>query len=126
MNRKQKLLLLCGIGLAVIAGLYPPWRFVLHGPDGMSGARSVGHSFSAPRYADYYYASPLQEVACSGYNQPTSDGKRYQRNADGFYGVNSKLIEAKVDFQILAVEWVTLVLVVVGLLCVLKSPPGAN
>ncbi len=110
-GRKQKWVLLCGIALVVLASLYPPWQFVLHGPQGTSGSRRVGHSFSEPRYSDYY--NPMEHpIPCGQFSHPWSDGKCYASYADdAFYNSNPSWIEVKVDLQILAVEWVTLILV---------------
>ena len=123
MNRKQKWVLICGLVLIVLAGLYPPWQFVLHGPQGISGSRSAGHSFSEPSYATYYH-SMQRPIPCGEFSRPWSDGKCYESYADDkFYESNPSWIEAKVDFQILVVEWVTLTLVVCGLLWLWRPSP---
>jgi hypothetical protein len=101
MNKKQKTVLVLGIVLIAIAGLCPPWRFVLHGPYGISGSRSAGHSISAPSYTDHY-----QHV-----------------QGDDFYNSRPAWIETEIDVQSLAVEWATLTIIVITLLLVFKSSP---
>lgn len=102
MNRKQKQVIVAGIILGVLVGLLPPWRFVVHSPAGMLGARNLGRSFSAPNYLDYY-----------GHVE-----------GDEFYRTQPAWIETSIDTQTLVVEWVTLLIVIGGVFLLLKSPPA--
>lgn len=47
-RNKRRVVLAIGAALMVLAGLYPPWRAVMHGPAGISTSRYVGHHFSPP------------------------------------------------------------------------------
>jgi hypothetical protein len=100
MNRKQKRVLICGLVLVVLAGLYPPWRFVLHGPYGTSASRDVGHWVSAPSYPDYYQRFPN----------------------DDFYNSRPTWVEAKIDIQALAIDWTILTISTLALLLLLRYP----
>lgn len=94
MNRKQKNILLAGIGLTVLAGLFPPWRFVLDTAQ-FRDSRPAGHAWSAPDFVK------------------TSENKMLNNYPH--------LVQTRIDLEALAVEWIMIVLVVCGLLLIFKE-----
>lgn len=99
MNAKQKWVLEAGIAVAVLVGLYPPWRFVVHrGP------------WELPRQLPRQGPYGLLFVPPHPPTQTEQDRAASE--------------EARLDTQRLAAEWITLIFVVSGLLLLFRSPSG--
>lgn len=113
MNPRQKHVLLVGIVLVGLAALYPPWLFV--------DQYFVRSSLRSERLAGYhfYFAPPAPSLppdCAERLAQPHRYGAPDARS-DCFLIASS----TRIDTGRLAVEWVTIVLVVAGLWFLLRS-----
>jgi len=104
-NAKQKWVLEAGIVVAVLIGLYPPWQFVVH-----------WRTSEVPRQGPYglLFDSP----------QPPTKTGPFGGVEDAVTGWPITSVETRLDTQRLAVEWITLIFVVSGLLLLFRSPSG--
>jgi hypothetical protein len=103
-NAKQKWVLEAGVVIAVLIGLYPPWQFVVHrGPWEVPRQGPYGFLFGPP-HATAKTENGLVVDAVTGWPMSSE--------------------ETRLDTQRLAVEWITLIFVVSGLLLLFRSPSG--
>jgi hypothetical protein len=99
MTRNQRIVLLCGLGFALLIGLFPPWRFVLEwGP------------MHATKQAGYFFITSPPEL-------PHDDSYPV------FPGHTNTVVQVRLDFERLEVEWITLVVAASFLLLLFKRKP---
>jgi hypothetical protein len=95
---RPKHVLLCGIAVAILAGLFPPWRFVVD-YRGVRSSRPANRHWSQPPY-------PYSE-----------------HPGDPFFGFQPMLVHDEIDFGALALDWALISLTTFAFIVVVRRKP---
>jgi len=93
MNGKQKAIVLAGIAFLLATLVYPPWVFVGHNANVLVERRAGYHVIFFP--------------------------PEYDETKIDWWG--KALVDTRIDFELLAIEWTAITLVLVGLLLAFRA-----
>ena len=97
LNNNQKAVVAFAVLIVALTAIFPPYRFVLRGPYGISGSREVGHFFSPPHYEDFH------------------------NSTDDFYHYDARWISVEVDASRMVLAWAAILIVSAGMLLLFRN-----